>query len=329
MIQDIKNTLFHFKNSKIVRSLKPLLSKKIKHKSPIKKGRAFTLIELLIVIGILIILTAITVPLFRSFQKESDLKNTTQEIINVLRLAQSQTLASRRDKSWGVWFSTSTIPQQYTLFEGQNYSLRITSSDETYKLPNTVEAYEISLTGDSPEVIFNQIVGTTDQPGSISLRLKDDILKTRQVIVKSSGKIISEAEADPSDENRAKDSRHIHFDYSRQIATSSEILELTFTYNGSSQTENIVIADSLKDGQIYWKGKVEVDGENQELKIHTHRLNDLLLGTQFCIHRDKRYNTKALKMEISGDSGGDLIKYTADGQTTQGTSIYALLPLWQ
>lgn len=329
MIQDIKNTPSRFKSSKIVRSLKPPLSRKIKHKSPIRKGGAFTLIELLIIIGILVILTAIAVPAFRSFQKESDLKNTTQEIINILRLAQSQALASKRNRPWGVWFSTSTIPQQYTLFEGQNYSLRVISSDETYKLPDTVEAYEISLVGDSPEIIFNQIVGTTNQPGSISLRLKDDISKTKQVIVKSSGKIISEAEADPSDENRAKDSRHIHFDYSRQIATSSEILELTFTYNGSSQTENIVIADNLKDGQIYWKEKVEVDGENQELKIHTLRLNDLLLGTQFCIHRDKRYNTKALKMEISGDSGGDLIQYTAEGQTTQGTSIYALSPIWQ
>lgn len=319
--QEVQNnsgfTLHHFPKSKVVRNLS------------VKNDAAFTLIELLVVLGVLITLTATTFPAFRSFQKESDLTNSVEEIINALRFVQNKTLASEENSQWGVWFSTSTTPHQYTLFRGENYALRASSSDRIHKLPKTIEFYEINLAGGEPEVVFNRVVGTTNQSGKISLRLKDDTSKTKQVVIGPSGQIMSAKEATSTDENRVKDSRHVHFDYTRQIATSTETLKLTFTYNASTVTEDIVIIDNIKGGQINWDGKVDVDGEIQELKIHTHRLNDTVLGTQFCVHRDKRYNTKALKIEIDGDPGSNLIRYTADGQTTKGTSVYVSEPNWQ
>lgn len=294
-----------------------------------KSGGGFTLIELLIIVAVLIILTLVAVPSLRSFQKESDLTNTTEEIINILRFAQNKTLASEGASQWGVYFSTSTIPHQYTLFKGESYALRDDSADETYKLPEQIEIYGVDLAGEEREVIFNRIVGTTDQSGAVSLWLKTDTSKNRQIVVESSGKITFAQETAPSDENRIKDSRHVHFNYSRQISTSTETLKLIFTYNASSITQNIVIANNLKAGQIYWEGEVNVDGEIQQIKIHTHALNHPELNTQFCVHRNRRYNTKALKIEIDGDGSDYLIQYTADGQTTQGTSIHVSPPSWQ
>ena len=104
----------------------------------------------------------------------------------------------------------------------------------------------------------------------MSLRLKENTSKTRHVIIEQSGKVVSSLEAAPSETNRIKDSRHVHFNYSRQIDTLNEILTLTFTYNSSSEIKNIIVADNMKDGQIYWEGEVEVTGSIQKIKIHTH-----------------------------------------------------------
>lgn len=289
--------------------------------------KSFTLIELLLIVGILIILVGLAIPAFRFFQKETDLNNSTEEIINTLRLAQNKTLASEGDSQWGVYFSTTSVPNQYILFKGVNFVSRATSSDESHNLPSSVEISEINLTGGFPNVIFDRVTGATNQPGEISLRLKDDILKFRLISIQPSGKITSGQETLPSDIERIKDSRHVHFDYSRIISTSTESLISIFTYNASFVTKEIVISQNMERDQIYWEGEVEVGGSSQKLKIHTHKLNNP--DTRFSIHRDRRYNDKALKIEISGDTSGDLIRYNAEGQTTKGNSIYVSDPIWQ
>jgi Tfp pilus assembly protein FimT len=290
----------------------------------------FTLIELLVIFGVSLILIILAFPNFRFFGKESDLNNSAEEIINTLRLAQNKTLASEGGNQWGVYFETSTSPHQYVLFKGKSFAARDTSADEVHKLPKSIEIFEIDLWGGN-EVVFERVTGnvsSTSQFGKVSLRLKSDPSKTKEIFIENSGLVSLENPSTPSDANRLKDSRHVHFDYSRSISTSTEKIILTFTYDTSTTTKEIIIADNIKDNQIYWEGEIDVGGEIQKLKIHTHLLNDPILGTRFCIHRDRRYNNKALKVEISGDAG-DLIKYDQDGQTTKGNSIYVSEPVWQ
>lgn len=287
-----------------------------------RNSRGFTFIETLIVVAILIILVSLVMVRFRFFQKESDLSSSVEEIISALKLAQNKTLASEEASQYGVYFDDTTSPHQYTLFKGTIYNdaLRDSSFDEIHKLPSSVEIYEINLAGGN-EVVFNRVNGTTNQFGSLSLRLKDDPSKFRKISIQSSGHITLE-EISPTDTDRIKDSRHLHFDYARSITTSTEILTLKF----DSITKDIVIADNIKDGQIYWEGEVDVNGEIQKLKIHTHRLNNS--DTQFCFHRDRRYNSKALIIKISGDISGNLIEYSADGLTTTSSSNVSNLK-WQ
>ncbi|XOB40223.1 MAG: Tfp pilus assembly protein FimT/FimU [Candidatus Nealsonbacteria bacterium] len=292
----------------------------------IQNKLGFSLVELLIIIGIVIIAASLVIPSFSVFRKESGLINNAEEIINILRLAQNKTLASEKDSQWGVYFSTSTLPHQYTFFKGSSYESRDVSVDKVYALSQGVEFYEIDFLGET-ELVFDRIVGTTSQSGKISLRLKEDVSKDKQIFVQSSGQITSTQGITPADTNRIKDSRHVHFDYNRHIETSTETLKLIFSHNSSTITRDIIIIDNMKEGQIYWEGQVDVGGESQKLKIHTHRLNSP--DTQFCIHRDRRYNTKALKVEISGDTTGDLISYDVEGQTTKGTSIYVSEPIQQ
>ena len=291
----------------------------------LKSGAGFTLVEVLTIVGILIVLTGMAVPAFRFFGRESDLNNSAEEIINTLRLAQNKTLASEGASQWGVYFSTTTTPHQYILFEGSSFASRATSSDEVHQLSKAIEIYEIDLWGGN-EVVFEKVTGytsSTSQIGKVSLRLKDEPLKTKTIYAENSGLISLTSPSTLSDQNRLKDSRHVHFDYTnRQISTSTEKIILTFTYDTSSTTKEIIIADNIKDNQIYWEGEVNVGGDIQKLKIHTHRLNDPATGSQFCIHRDRRVNNKSLTITISGDGSGSLISYTAEGQESRGTSTY-------
>jgi len=132
----------------------------------------------------------------------------------------------------------------------------------------------------------------------------------------------------PSDENRIKDSRHVHFDYSRVISPLTEELTLIFSNPPNPDvSQDIIIADNLIGSQIIWEGEISVGGQMQKIKILTHRLNSP--DTQFSVHRDKRYNTKAVRITISGDASGNLIQYQSDGQTAKGSSIYVTDPSWQ
>jgi len=291
-------------------------------------SKAFTLIELLIVIGILILLAGISIPALYSFQKNSAINNVTGEIINNLKLVRSNTLASQNLSEWGIYFTNSTIPHQYTLFKGQTYELRDVSFDKTYQLSKDVEFSEINLNG-TTEIVFERLTGITNSFGMVSISLKDNPQKSKTIYVEGSGQVGLEPFSSVSDENRLKDSRHVHFDYAREISTSTEKLILTFD---EGFVQEIVISENMKNEQIYWEREIEVGEEKQMLKILTHRLNNP--DTEFSITRDKRYNNKAFNIDIDGDPDYPtlspiLIRYASDGSTIKGDSFYVSSPIWQ
>lgn len=293
--------------------------------------RGFTIVELLVVVAIVFILAISAVPGLRNFRLASDLENSAEEMINVLRLAQQKTVSSEGASSWGIYFSTSTSPHQYTLFKGESYSSREASADEVHKISSDVLISGVNL-GGGFEVVFNRISGISQQQGTISLVLKSDASKTKIVYIDSSGQVAGTAIISPSDLNRFKDSRHVHVDYSRNINTATENIVLTFSYDAFTQTETIFIPDNMKNGQIDWEGQINIGGQIEQLKIHTHRLNDFISGTQFSIHRDRRYNSRALKIgldDIPDPDSGTIIEYSADGLNTISTSIYASNIQWQ
>lgn len=292
-----------------------------------KSGEGFTLIEILIVITILIIMTVMAVPYFYSFQKKADLDSSAEKIISIIRIAQNKTRASEQGSQWGVRFENNSDPNpdKYILFKGSSYI----SADETYSLSGNIEIYDISLAGGGSgiDIIFNKLSGGTSQDGSISIRLKNDITKTRKISVQPSGQVSISEENAPID-TRIKgtdtDSRHVHFDYSGPIDTAEKLI-LVFNYDGLQEVKELLISEILTaDQKIYWDGDVYT----QKLKIHTH--NDIISGTtQFCIHRDQRYNTKNLQIKYSGDSGQYLIQYDINGDAAEDSIFIIDDPVWQ
>lgn len=290
----------------------------------------FTLLETLIVVSVVVLLISLSLVDWRYFQDRSELKNSVNEVLSLLKLAQSRTLAFEQSSQWGVYFDDSLDPHRYILFKGVSYSGRDQAFDEIHNLPKRIKFSQLGLEGGGKEVVFERLDGTTKNFGTISLWLATNHSQTETVYIQSSGTIALSFVSSPSDSQRVKDARHIHLNYSRFIDVATEKILLTFDNNGSPVTQEIIIADNLKDNQIFWEGEVIVGGSLQKLKIHTHRLNSS--DTQFCFHRDADDNSKALKIDLSGDSASspNLGSYNPSGAIfVKGNSIFVSSPLAQ
>ena len=296
------------------------------------KGTGFTLIEIILVVGIFAILLTVSMAAFGSFRDDSQLQNTTNDIQAVLRLAQNKTVASEGAEQYGVYFNVSSSPHEYILFGGASYA---SGAVETiYRLSDLVQFSSTIFSGLSgQEVVFDRIQGTTTNYGEVVLQSTLDAVNTRIISVSGGGSIEvsstplgneGNCQSDPDPGNRACDSRHVHVTYAgRQINTATE--EITLNFDSGVKTETIVIANNLSGGQIVWEGTINVGGEDQKIKLHTHQLNGGpgLNETQFSIHRDKRFNTKSLVITLSGGSPNNtLIEYDAGGVVTPGDPFY-------
>lgn len=282
-------------------------------------SEGFTLIEILIVVAIIAVVTLVALASLSTLQRQVDITSSSQNIISVLHLARSKTLASEGANSYGVHFETS----QYVLFTGTSYSSSDTNN-KVYSLSG-VQISQINLAGGGSEVVFDRIQGTTSENGNIVLVSTTNASQTAQIDINSSGQtsldtIITTANT------RIVDSRHLHFDFSGgtndcdsnlgwSIKTSTTLTLVWTDSPNPTVTQNIPMAGFFNaDKSVFdWSGTVGVNGANQTLRIHTHCLS--AFNTLLSIDRDLRYNNKALTVSIDGKQ---IVSYTDAGVATVG-----------
>jgi len=276
---------------------------------PVKKG--FSLIEFTIVLGILGILVVFVLIVMNSFQRERVLSASAEEIINSLRLAQSKTLASEQASSYGVYFEND----KYSLFKG-NFFDPASADNEIHRLHSSLIISEINLTDSTSSVAFERLTGYALADGTIKIEMVSDASKNKIIYIDSSG-MASLSSISVDDLERLKDSRHVHVLYSQNTKSAAA---LTLFFPEISYTETIDYQAYLNTDktEFSWKDTIPLGGIDQKLKIHSHELSDT--QTLFCIHRDRRYNTKAVNISLDGQN---LINYNADGETFQGSSFWA------
>lgn len=130
-----------------------------------KKSAAFTLMELLIVIGITIVLAGIGISSYVGQQRAKLLESTTQEIVGYLRYAQQKSIAQEQGEQWGIHFENPASGNDfYALYTGTTYS----SSIETRYLPSGI-IFTTPATENSVNVSFNKLTGTNYSGTSQSL----------------------------------------------------------------------------------------------------------------------------------------------------------------
>ena len=289
-----------------------------------KFSKSFTLIEVLVIIAVIIILIGITASVYSSFRSHSELNTSSEEILSVLRLSQSKTLSSEGASEYGVHLEQDKI----VLFKGDVYD-PLDPNNEMHDFSSRVRISNISLNGGGTEIIFDRISGFTSEFGTVKLELKKDPNQFRIIEIAASGQASIQGTAVPLSipSPRVTDSRHIHFVYDGNIIDTTDGI-IILSFSEGAVIENIKISDFMIGGQFDWEGTVTVGTDDQKIRIHTHWLNDPILYTQFCIHRDRRYNNKSLTISISGEAG-TLISYTADGTVAKGSSVFASDPQLQ
>ena len=142
-----------------------------------QRANGFSLIEVLLSVGIISILAGLSLPVYMSFQNRNDLDIAATSLASALRRAQVYTRGGHGDSQWGV----SVQSGQITLFKGSSYVSRDTSYDEINTMPTS-----ITLSGDG-EVVFTKLTGTPDSATSTTLTsINND---TRTVAINAKGMV--------------------------------------------------------------------------------------------------------------------------------------------
>lgn len=136
--------------------------------------------ELLIVIAVLGLVVAITVPSFASFRKNQSIQNTTNSMVSLLQEARTKTLASYNNTFYSVYFDTDSA----ILFTGGTYnSSDVGNKVVPYEAPVVLQS--VTVAGGGSKVSFDRLKGTTSQSGTIVVGIPSGTTKT--VTVSASG----------------------------------------------------------------------------------------------------------------------------------------------
>jgi len=134
-----------------------------------------SLLEIMIVIGLLAVISGFTIPLGLNFLRDESLVSTGNDLVQVLRLAQVNTQQGKFDSQWGVHVQDTT----YTFFRGSTYVGRDSSFDENYDVSGLYFAT-------STDIIFTQPEGFPTVTNQFEIT---DGKRTRLIQVNSLGRI--------------------------------------------------------------------------------------------------------------------------------------------
>lgn len=123
--------------------------------------RGFSLPEILITVAILLILAAVSVPLYGNFQAHGTLEAASARLLQDVRIAQSRAVAGEGDAAAGVHFEAD----RYVLFRGNDFGEN-PSFDEEVVLD---ESLALTKTFTADDVVFSRGRGLPSATGTIML----------------------------------------------------------------------------------------------------------------------------------------------------------------
>jgi prepilin-type N-terminal cleavage/methylation domain-containing protein len=129
--------------------------------------RGFTVLELVVVIGIIGAISAFSVPVIRTYQVRSDLNLATEQATQGLARAKLLAQSAEQDAPWGFFVPAGV------LYKGASYAARESQYDEVYPMPST-----ITVSGSILEVGYSKLEGKPSQTGSIVLTAVDGEQRT-------------------------------------------------------------------------------------------------------------------------------------------------------
>ena len=111
--------------------------------------KAFTLIEILLVVIILAVLIGSAIPISVKFYKTQQLDINVKAVVQSLRRAQLKAMSIESDSSFGVYLTNNN----YVLFKGSSFDARDILYDEVFDLPQIITISGIQ------EIAFSKFEG--------------------------------------------------------------------------------------------------------------------------------------------------------------------------
>lgn len=136
-----------------------------------KYNRGVSFFEIIIVLAIMGIILAVSIPSFSSFRDRQIVKSTTEDIVTLLNEARNSTLLSKSSTFYSVHLENSRA----VLFTGGTFDTNDSSNKVvTYDTLVNTTSGNISLNGGGTDVKFDRLTGDTSQYGTIQVSLISD-----------------------------------------------------------------------------------------------------------------------------------------------------------
>ena len=146
------------------------------------------MLETLISIGILLIIFAVALPILSDFKKSQTLRDATNDTVALLNEARAKTLAGVDSDYYNVFFEEDKA----TLYKGDTYTEgEVGNKEVIFDASVTLPADNIDLISGSETITFDKLSGDTNDYGTITLELGNDITKTKVITILRTGLISS------------------------------------------------------------------------------------------------------------------------------------------
>ena len=143
--------------------------------------RGFTIVEILIVIGIMVVLVGVVVIPFASFRDQAILDGATEEALALLHEARERTVSSDGASRYGVYFESGKV----TLFKGTAFPGAGDPDNKEILLHNRLVLTKSASLDDG--AIFERLTGKIGAAGTITVSLISDSAKSRTIEISSAG----------------------------------------------------------------------------------------------------------------------------------------------
>ncbi|MDA1334732.1 MAG: hypothetical protein O2794_01790 [bacterium] len=152
-------------------------------------GSGFTTVELLVVIALLMIMGAATLPIYGNFQVRSQINEGRNQVIQALRLARERSVNRLGNSPHGVYLDLQAEGlDQYILYKGTSFALSDVDDRLTMKLDKPLSfIVNLSGTGDARDINFTRGTGIPNKTGTIIIA--DSADERRVININSRGAI--------------------------------------------------------------------------------------------------------------------------------------------
>jgi len=148
----------------------------------------FTLIETIIVLGVLVVISVVMISSLFSRRGRTDLDNTARQIAALLREAQGRSVAGESGMSWGVHFENATTSRPFYALFRNIYGTSTRAG--LYTLPLTVGFSTSTIAaGSSTDVVFGKVSGFPSASTKIGVFLVSDLRQSSTITVATSGSV--------------------------------------------------------------------------------------------------------------------------------------------